>query len=91
MEITKDEIVTSIHDSYSEFELCQFIVKLAVGDTLEISVNGQSIKTFIAKYINCHFNMDIQDKGEKRDPTELESLIIQRDKLNEQIAKEETK
>ena len=65
MEIKTNEIIKNTHESYTEYELNQFIVKLLVDEKLEIFVNGTKIKEYVAKYINCHFNMVIQDKGVK--------------------------
>ncbi len=67
MEIKKDQIDKTEHEKYNEFELSQFIVELAVNDKLEILINGTKIKEYIAKYVDCHFNMVIQDKGEQKD------------------------
>jgi ribosomal protein L21E len=66
MEI-KDDVLKKEHDKYNEFELSQFTANLAKGDIIEIKINGELIKSYIVKYINCHINATIQDKGEKID------------------------
>ena len=65
MNITKNEAVLNTHNGYDEFDLQQFIVKLDVGDKIEILVNGKKEREYIAKYINCHMNVVFQDKGVK--------------------------
>ncbi len=93
METTTDTINT-IHDLYDEFELSQLITKLSIGDKLTISVNDVVIKEYTAKYINCHFNLQFQDKGTKIDLeqlTEVQVLQRQIDKLEAEKTIEEAK
>ena len=66
MEITKNEAVLQTHTGFDEFDLQQFIVKLDVGDKIEIFVNGNKEREYVAKYINCHMNAVFQDKGMKK-------------------------
>lgn len=83
MEITTDTKET-INDSYDEFEKTQLVAKLPVGEKLTISIDDIVIKEYTAKYINCHFNLIFQDKGEKIDLellTEAELLQRQIDRL----------
>lgn len=73
MDIKKDEIVPdSRNEKYTEFERKQYIVELNVGETFFCGVKDAqgkifplSEREFVAKYINCHFNLQWQDKGEK--------------------------
>lgn len=88
MEITKDKIIKQAHDSYAEYELSQFIVKLDVGQTLKVSVNDTPIKEYTARYIKCHIDMTIQDKGIKQETTILKQLQAQKADLEEQIKAE---
>ena len=64
MEITRDNTRTR-HESYDEYEVSQLIVLLDIGEKLTISVNDVVVKEYTAKYINTHFNLGFQDKGEK--------------------------
>ena len=91
MEIKTDKIIKSNHEDYIEFEQSQFIVGLIVGEKLEIFIDGIKIKEYIAKYIDCHFNMTIQDKGVKREPTEIEKIDSQIAELQRQKTEEEAK
>jgi hypothetical protein len=76
MEVRKEGPVEGLetHPCYSEFDRKHLIIdKLPVGYTVELVIKdgaGKIIKenTFLAKYINCHFNFQWQDKGEKTIP-----------------------
>lgn len=72
MEIKKEEIV-EVSDSvlYTDYDRQQFIVDLDVDEQLIIQVKdktGEVIKEkiFTAKYVNCHFNLQWQDRSEKQ-------------------------
>ena len=75
MEIKTDEMIsTATHFQYDEYERKQLIIELAKGETLTIIVKDikgeiipESIKEYTAKFINCHFNMQWQDKGIKKE------------------------
>ena len=73
MEIITEELVNeSKHAAYTEFDRKQFIVELNVGETLFVGIKDnkgniipESVREFPAKYINCHANLQWQDKGTK--------------------------
>lgn len=72
MKIAKDNLVNdSRHQNYSEFDRQQLIVD-EIQPTEKIKIVGVDttgketvLKVFTAKYINCHFNGQWQDKGTK--------------------------
>lgn len=58
------------HDSYTEFKLKQLIAEIKKGQKITIILEDENDKElarerYIAKYVNCHANFVIQDKGEK--------------------------
>lgn len=78
MEITTNTTKTT-HESYDEYDLSQLIVVMDIGEKLTISIDDVVIKEYTAKYINCHFNLGFQDKGEKINLEQLsEAELIQR-------------
>lgn len=79
MEIKTDSTVINEHADYVDFELKELTVDLLVNEKVEIFVDGNKIKEYTCKYSNCSFKFQLQDKGDKRDATEL-------DKINAKIA-----
>ena len=71
MEIIQNRVIDSSENKYyTELDRQEFIVKLEIGEKLQVRVldandNVLGQKEFIAKYINCHFNLQWQDKGVK--------------------------
>jgi hypothetical protein len=66
MKIIKDKTIDKYDPYYTEYKQNQLIVKLDIGETIEIFVNGESIKQATAQFVNCHFDLIIQDKGIKK-------------------------
>lgn len=69
-----DKILDDKNYRYDEFELRQIIATIKIGQTLQIRLlddnnNEISRKEYTAKYINCHVNFVIQDKGIKKEVT----------------------
>lgn len=87
MKITKEEHQLT-HPKYDEFTRHRVIATANIGDTIELLVNGNSVMSYTYKYIKTVLQLDVQDKGVKKELTELDKLIYQRDRLNEEIAKE---
>lgn len=93
MEITTDTIETK-SEIYDDFELLQLIVLMDIGEKLTISIDDVMVKEYTAKFSNCHFNMQWQDKGEKinlEQLTEVQVLQRQIDKLEAEKTIEEAK
>lgn len=61
----KDEELNS-HIHYDEFTQTVYRQLLDIGDAVEIRINGSPIKAFTVKYVNAHFHITFQDKGEKK-------------------------
>ncbi len=91
MEIKIDEIIKNANENYANFELNQLVVNMGVGETLTIMIDDATIKEYVAKYSDCHFNMTIQDKGIKRNPTEIEKIDAEIALLQLKKAEEEAK
>lgn len=52
------------HHKYDEFEIWQLQAEIPIGETIIIEYAGKKYK-YKAKFINCHINAVIQDKGIK--------------------------
>lgn len=68
--IDKDKQIADSHPNYSEFEQYQIIGNIKQGDKIQVrlldaSGTEKARKEYTAKYINCHVNFVIQDKGVK--------------------------
>ena len=84
MEIVKDENLEyeKWMDYYEQAERKQYIGNLDVDESVTIITKDKdgkivNTKTFTAKFINCHFNLQWQDKGGKA-TEELYEYVRQR-------------
>lgn len=92
MKIIKNEqVIENMKRPYDEYYKYQAVVELIKDEIIELLVNGTNILSYTAKFVNCHFNLVIEDKGVKRDFTTIELLDSQIAELERQKAEEEAK
>lgn len=70
--INSEKQLADSHQYYDEFEQQQIIIEIKQGESLVLvkkdsAGNRTDLKECPAKYINCHANMQWQDKGIKKE------------------------